>query len=283
MPTLYRIKAWGDTFESRLDAKRPKRRMPWFSYPNDSGSTGLAMLLGGWSQNGRTGLALWPLLLSIVADLPAEQRDGSLIRADGTPHTRETIAARCRIPSEDVAAGIEALLGSGWLVEETGAVTTRSENPRKFPEVSALVRAGERDLTGRDVTRLDETEKREHAPDGAPVPAGTIANDTAPPKPKRAPRTKLPETPWPEGWTFGDAEWETAERAGCPSRQSAALAFDGLRAWAEQKQVLSLKWSLRWATWCAGCRDRYGWPKPASGGSSGGRAASFEDVDYSRR
>lgn len=258
---VYRIKAWETTFEVRLDGKRPRKRLPWVCYPNEPGSTGLAMLLAGWSGAGRTGLALWPLLLFIVADLPAELRDGSLLRADGAPHTPVSIAARYRIAVDGVATGIDALLVAGWLVvSQPIALYEVTQNPRKSPEIPGLARAAERDVTGRDVTGRDE--EQEHAPAGAalPSPAGPIAESTTL-KPKAAPRTKLPELPWPDGWTFGDAEWEIANGFGAPSREAAALAFDAMRDWAALNDATSKRWNLRWSTWCRKCRDSYGWPK----------------------
>lgn len=68
----------------------------------------------------------------------------------------------------------------------------------------------------------------------------------------------------PEDWSFGDAEWATAERAGCPSREAAALTFEKFKNHYLESGETSPKWNLRWSTWCANARDHYGWAKPTS-------------------
>lgn len=218
MPTVYRVKSWLETFEPE---KRLRKRLSWFAYPNDSGSTGLGMLLNAWDSGGREALAVWPLILSIVADLPLELRDGRVMRGDGEPHTVRSMAARWRLPVDVVQGAIDTLSGdAGWVLVESEPNQGDAPiggNPRRSAPISpSRARA---DRTGQDREGQDRTTPHTPPP-GAPGspdgdPGATPQANPTEPEPLHdrgeALEAKLSSAPRPEEQPRGD------ERGGMPA------------------------------------------------------------------
>lgn len=87
---FYRVREWQQRYE--INRTREIKRLDWLPIPIDIGTDEYAELLD--HPNGAAHFGIWTMIR-----LTAGRCDprGSLLRDDGTPHTRESLARLCRI------------------------------------------------------------------------------------------------------------------------------------------------------------------------------------------
>lgn len=132
---VYRIKRWVETFENRIEARRPLKAMEWTSNPVDLESTGLRTMLAEGTA-GHAALGIWLVLPQVVGSLPREMRDGRLLRRSGTPHTVESLAIQLGVQPSDLHARMTRLVSAGWLEvietnEDAGNLISPDQNRSK--------------------------------------------------------------------------------------------------------------------------------------------------------
>src|SRR3990167_10383929 len=93
------------SFEAPRETDRPKKAMDYFSMPVDLQSTGYGKLMR--SETGAQDYGVWCALLQIVASLPKEVRNGSLVNDKGKALTVEDISVKTRMPESIIQTTIK--------------------------------------------------------------------------------------------------------------------------------------------------------------------------------
>lgn len=117
---LYRIKDWIKNYEN--NRTRDLKKMEFVLVPNRMDGDGYTALVD--HPNGAAHLGAWLALIQVASK--CEPR-GTLVRANGNPHTAETLSRITRIPAKIFEEVLPRLAGGeiGWM-EEYGTIPHQS-------------------------------------------------------------------------------------------------------------------------------------------------------------